>query len=66
MKNKKCRGGGMILGIEGGKTLYKYVLTTMPQNKELQFRFKSNKVNSAENIAVKMDYFHDQTIHVTN
>ncbi|QUI89456.1 protein FimE [Porphyromonas gingivalis] len=58
--------GGMILGIEGGKTLYKYVLTTMPQNKELQFRFKSNKVNSAENIAVKMDYFHDQTIHVTN
>ncbi|KKC51639.1 minor protein FimE [Porphyromonas gulae] len=58
--------GGMTLGIEGGKTLYKYILTTMPQDKELQFRFKSNKANSAGDIAVKMDYFYDQTIHVTN
>ncbi|KGO02070.1 minor protein FimE [Porphyromonas gulae] len=57
---------GMTIGIEGGKTLYKYVLTTMPQNREFQLPFKSNKVESSEDIIVKMNYFYDQRIQVTN
>lgn len=58
--------GGMLYGIEGGQSVYKYIVTSIPANREIVLDFKSNKAASAGVITVKMNYFGDKAITVTN
>lgn len=58
--------GGMLYGIEGGQSVYKYIVTSIPTNREIVLDFKSNKAASAGVITVKMNYFGDKVITVTN
>lgn len=58
--------GGMLYGIEGGQSVYKYIVTSIPSNREIVLDFKSNKAASAGTISVKLHYFGDKVITVTN
>lgn len=61
-------GQGLIFGNENNKPYYDFFMTTMPSNRTVELKFKSNKAGSAEDITVtsRSGYFEPQTIHVTN
>lgn len=60
--------GGIVLGFEGKKTYWSYVLSAIPNDRHINVTFKSNRASSAETIKVEDvgDMFHPFELVVTN
>lgn len=58
----------MMIGMENGKMVYKLKVKSMPEDRVLNFKFQSNRVNSEGLFTMEVleNYFKKQTIEVYN
>ncbi len=59
---------GFSYGRKGDKTFYEVIVTSISDNRQLTYNFKSNKSNSAETIKVECveGYFKEKNVQITN
>lgn len=59
---------GLSYGRKGDKTFYEVIVTSISDNRQLTYNFKSNKSNSAETIKVECveGYFKDKNVQIRN